>query len=100
MKIKTQKEIIENLAEEIENNLGEEFYQELRYIGVEKIDLDHFTLDCEVRGGFDSSCNAAWGGEDYLSEITEYITEKYDQVTNVSFTIDDEELNGVITVEV
>lgn len=100
MKIKNQLAETENFAEELENKLSEEFNHELRYLDVYEInDLNKFTLNYEVKGGYDRSCNAYWGSMEYVEDIVDYI-KGMDQVKNVEYDHDEEDLSGFITVEV
>ena len=87
----------EKLFDKIDNEATENFKGEINFLDIEEYDDEELVLSYSTVGGWEYDVNAPWGGEEYVEDFAETL-DKYDEITDVRYEIDDEELSGYLFV--
>lgn len=88
----------EKLFNKIDNEVIENHKGYINYVDIEDYTNNTLELCYSTTGGYDRSCNAYFGGEEYVDDLVSTLKD-YPEILNLKYDLDEEDLTGVITIE-
>ena len=89
---------VEKLFCKIDNEAQDNFKREINYVDIDDYDDEELILCFSTTGGYEADVNAYWGGDEYVDDFVGTL-EGYDEITDVRYDLDEEDLSGYIFIK-